>query len=251
MGKMPAVFLATNPVLSGNLIDFIAMRSDGYHAATLSSAGMHIEPGTPDRLALSTAANHVLVEQSGLESEIVQMPQPLQMDPTVAAKGESPALSSDGKWLAYLRSNRGRSQMWLRSMTSPDDDSHPITPSELNVFEVAFLPDGRIVFSAVDKGKTGLFVWNPKGTILDTGIRDARYPAASPDGKWLAYSRLEKGTWNLWIQDQSTYAESRVTNADCNDSSSSWLADSKTLIYASDCGRGLWLSALHRLRVIR
>jgi hypothetical protein len=42
----------------------------------------------------------------------------------------------------------------------------------------------------------------------------------------------------------------RLTNADCNTISPAWRVDSKTLIYASDCGRGFALTALGTLSAV-
>jgi hypothetical protein len=41
-----------------------------------------------------------------------------------------------------------------------------------------------------------------------------------------------------------------VADAPCNQIESSWEADSKTLVYADDCGRSLWFTAIARRRVI-
>jgi Tol biopolymer transport system component len=81
-------------------------------------------------------------------------------------------------------------------------------------------------------------------------LGDARYPAASPDGHWLAYSLFHSGAWNLWLLDRVTGNKRRLTETDCNQIEPSWEADSKTLLYASDCGRALWFTAICRRRVI-
>ncbi|MGB7642867.1 MAG: hypothetical protein WBL82_16370 [Terriglobales bacterium] len=36
----------------------------------------------------------------------------------------------------------------------------------------------------------------------------------------------------------------QLTSGDCNSISPAWTADSKRLVYATDCGRGLGLTAL-------
>jgi Tol biopolymer transport system component len=87
-----------------------------------------------------------------------------------------------------------------------------------------------------------------QNTPLDLG--ESRYPALSPDGHWMAYSHLDHGVWNLWIRDRQTGATRRVADVPCNQIESSWEADSKTVIYANDCGRSLWFTAIARRRVI-
>ena len=79
----------------------------------------------------------------------------------------------------------------------------------------------------------------------------SRYPSVSPDGRWLAYSRQSGGVWILWLRDLRSEQDMRVTSADCNDIFPSWEADSKTLVFASDCERAaLGLTALYRVRVL-
>ncbi len=73
----------------------------------------------------------------------------------------------------------------------------------------------------------------------------------SPDGRWLAYAEREHGNWQLWILALAGGGERRrLTNADCNTISPAWRPDSKTLIYASDCGRGFTLTALGALSAV-
>ena len=66
----------------------------------------------------------------------------------------------------------------------------------------------------------------------------------------MAYSRTEHGVWNLWIRDGQTGATRRVTDVPCTQIESSWEPDSNTLVYANDCGRSVWFTAIARRRVI-
>jgi Tol biopolymer transport system component len=81
-------------------------------------------------------------------------------------------------------------------------------------------------------------------------LGESRFPALSPDGNWIAYSHLDHGMWNLSLRNQRTGAIRRIANVPCNQIQPAWEADSKTLLYATDCGRGLWLTAVARRRVI-
>lgn len=81
-------------------------------------------------------------------------------------------------------------------------------------------------------------------------IADARYPAISPDGRWLAYSRIERGVWNLWLTDLATGATRRIEDVPCNQIQPSWERDGKTLLYGTDCGRSLWFTAVARRSVL-
>jgi Tol biopolymer transport system component len=116
---------------------------------------------------------------------------------------------------------------------------------------MSFLPNGSLIFSAEPRnGQPGLFLVDQTGTVSSLDPAEARYPAVSPDGRWFAYSKLQSGNWHLWIRDLQSGRTSRLTPADCNNIEPTWEPDSKTLIYASDCGRALWFSALCRRRVV-
>jgi Tol biopolymer transport system component len=73
-----------------------------------------------------------------------------------------------------------------------------------------------------------------------------RYPAVSPDGKRLAFSRRESGAWHLFLRDFDSGRERQLTSAACNATSPSW-EDDENLLYVSDCGRGLGFGAPARV----
>ena len=78
----------------------------------------------------------------------------------------------------------------------------------------------------------------------------AWYSAAiSRDGSRVAFSCEHKGTWQVHILNLHTGEDVQLTHADCNSITPVWSRDGKDLIYATDCGRGLGLTALARLRV--
>ena len=73
-----------------------------------------------------------------------------------------------------------------------------------------------------------------------------RYPAISPDGKRLAFSRRESGSWHLFVRELAGGREQQLTTAACNATSPSW-EDANTLLYITDCGRGYGLGAPARI----
>jgi Tol biopolymer transport system component len=163
---------------------------------------------------------------------------------------ESPVVSTNGRWLAYLREDHGRDSIWFRALDQSGSADKGLTPAEFDVLEMSFLPDGSLIFSAESNGgHPGLFLLDKTGAISSLGSDEARYPAVSPDGHWLAFSKLQSGNWRLWLRDLHNGQTSRLTHADCNNVEPTWASDSKTLLYASDCGRALWFTALCRRRI--
>jgi hypothetical protein len=240
------VLQADGPATQNDAILFTAMTPAGYHTAIQMPDGINFDTGDVDQLAVSATSIERWTEEVGRESTIVSNAPGRE----VIRQAEYPVASPDGRWLAYLREGHGRDSIWLRALQVPGRADMRLTPAEFNVLEMSFLPNGSIVFSAESNGgHPELFLRDQAGAISSLGSEEARYPAVSPDGRWLAFSRLQSGNWHLWLRDLRNGQTSRLTHADCNNVEPTWASDSKTLVYASDCGRALWFTALCRRRI--
>jgi WD40 repeat protein len=237
---------ANGPVTRNDTILFTAMVPSGYHTAIEQGDGINFDTGDVDQLAVTATSVERWTEESGHESTIVSS------DPGREGirRAESPVASPDGRWLAYLREERGRDSIWLHALDQPESRDRALTPAEFNVLEMSFLPNGSLIFSAESNGRhPELFLLNQAAAISLLGSEEARYPAVSPDGRWLAFSGLQSGNWHLWLRDLHNGRTVALTRADCNNVEPTWASDSKTLVYASDCGRALWFTALCRRRI--
>jgi hypothetical protein len=170
---------------------------------------------------------------------------------------EQPVVSGDGKVLAFLRETSGRNSLWIKTLHSgsmgPFEGERKLVDATYNVSEASLFPDGRIAFAAQPHSGSRLFVVDPVSrriSPLTNGRIRVRYPAVSPDGQWLAYSQLDRGNWQLYIAKVPITEHQRLTSAECNSTMPAWLPDSKTLVYSTDCGRGLGLTALARIRAM-
>ena len=247
----PGIFLATEPTVHNGSIFFTSMLADGYRVGQRTGDRVDLSDGLTDRLGLVATSHKLWAEESHNGSRIVSMGADLAPQGLEVEDAEFPVPSRDGKWLAYLRSERGSGRIWLRSLNDEGTSDKPATPVGLNVLEMTFLPDDSLIFAAAQAHQAPhIFYIDSYGKLLQLSTEEARYPSVSPDGEWLAYARQSAGVWNLWLRNRQTGEERRVTNADCNDVFPSWEADSKTLIFASDCGRGLGLTALYRQRAL-
>jgi tricorn protease-like protein len=146
-------------------------------AAVLSCCSLRVEATT----ALAPPVYTVLTSDSGLSFE--------------------PAISPDGKLLAYAsdRAGEGSLDIWVRQLPN----GHPVrlTTDKADDREPNFSPDGgKIVFRS-DRAGGGLYVISPLGgdarKIADRG----RQPRFSPDGKWIAYWIGERhlGSLGRWV----------------------------------------------------
>ncbi len=204
------------------------------------------------------------VELASTKSEIVRFPlaglppTPTQL-PIEVADAEQPVVSPDGEWLAFIRETQGRGSLWVKDLRAPtphtllQDTEWKVVDQTYDVLDVAFFPNRRIAFAAQPDKRPELFVADPVSrhvAPLIASNQPIRYPAVSPDGHWLAYSREAGGAWQLGVKNFSSGEERRLTSADCNSITPAWLSDSKTLVYATDCGRGLGLTALCRIQAV-
>jgi Tol biopolymer transport system component len=67
----------------------------------------------------------------------------------------------------------------------------------------------------------------------------------------MAFSCEHGGSTQIHVMEWPGGQELELTSGDCNSISPAWAADSKRLIYATDCGRGLGLTALAEVSALR
>lgn len=252
---MPAdSYRASGPSPIPGGLAFVEMNPRGYRAALLKNARDSAElPSPGDVLAVAGAEDHagLYLELAGAQPWIARLPLArLDAGPQNFIAGQEPALSSNGKWLAYIREDRGRSALWLVPTDSPSapqmvlaDSYHPI--------EATVNGEGDLI-AAVGKLSHPHLLWVRRVTKAVEPLSEhddpARYPAISPDGRRLAFSQREYGFWHLMVRNLGTGAEQKLTHAQCNATTPSW-QNSETLLYATDCGRGVGLSVLARVVV--
>jgi len=240
------ILQANGPATQHDAILFTAMTPTGYHTAIQKDDHISFDLGALDQVAVTATPAERWTEETGRESTIISnLP-----DRKEIRWAESPVGSPDGRWLGYLREEHGAASIWVRTLDQQGSRDTKLTSNEFDVLEMSFLPNGSFIFSAEFNGaRPALFLTDQSGTISAVGSEEARYPAVSPDGHWLAFSELQSGNWHLWLRDLHNGRTSRLTHADCNNLAPTWESDSKTLVYASDCGRALWFTALCRRRI--
>lgn len=182
-------------------------------------------------------------------SQIVEIGNPSRI---VINDAREPILSADGQSLAFVRDDHGRGSLMVRTAFQSNAASQvALTASSLNVYEASFHYEKEYAFSATEgRHPPQIFLTNATHLNVPLALGESRYPALSPDGRWMAYSHFEDGAWNLWIRDQKTGATRRIGDVPCNQIQPSWEDDSKTLLYSADCGRSLWFTAISRRRVV-
>jgi hypothetical protein len=207
-----------------------------------------------DQLSSAATANHspVFVEVADNSGSRIA----LQDAPAFNIRNaESPAISADGLSLAYIRENKGRGRLRMFHLASSSSaisvaDDAEVVGGPYDVRDVVFSPSGDLVFAARINGTTNIYRITPGGplAILVAGHEEADAPDVSPDGQRLVFRRLLRNRWQLIVINLASRQERQLTFGDCNAFAPAWMNET-TVAYATDCGRGLGLTALASIDV--
>lgn len=126
---------------------------------------------------------------------------------------------------------------------------HPVAP----------IAEGPIYFELVSHGVSTTMAFDPAtrrvapralpmatSALLPAEVADS---VPSWDGQWIAFEREQNATRQIWLRNVATGAERQLTGGNCNSESPAWELDSKAIVFASDCGRGIGLPALYRAEI--
>jgi hypothetical protein len=254
-------YLASGPRASSGGYVYTAMLPDGYRVLDQTGGevwkgGKHSRP--VDQLSVAVAQNSpvVLLELAdSTGSRIVAIPSavPSSKDPedprSLIPDAESPAISSDGRSVAFIREMLGKGTLWIARLEHPPGglESLPrqIADSAYDVRDVTFAPSGWMMFAAKVNGRISILKMIPGGQprMVSSPDEDVDSPAVSPDERFVAFRKLVHNRWQLGYMDVATGHERMLTFGDCNVYSPSWAGPIR-IAYATDCGRGLGLAAL-------
>jgi hypothetical protein len=146
------------------------------------------------------------------------------------------SIQREGYVLGWLHSGR------VTTFAFPGQAFHPL----------ALSPEGPICFDLVAKGTAANFVFNPAaGGDFRAGCSSSRSnrPGVSPDGKWFAFPSAHSGSSHLWLRNLRSGTSIQLSGGNCNSFAPAWELDSQSILFASDCGRGIGLPSLYRARL--
>ncbi|HET7563510.1 MAG TPA: BamA/TamA family outer membrane protein [Gemmatimonadaceae bacterium] len=166
----------------------------------------------------------------------------------------APALSSDGKYIAFLSNGsflRGQVfiDLWLgdartgkrikRLIKSTFDPNY----EELRLLysQSSFSPNGaHLAFTAQRKGKDVLYILDVQKQKnvrrIDLPLEGVTSPSWSPDGTQLVFSGSNGGITDLYIVNADGTGFRQLTNDKYGDMQPQWSPDGKTIAFASDRG---------------
>jgi Tol biopolymer transport system component len=164
-----------------------------------------------------------------------------------AANETQPALSPDGRHIAYLSDESGVPKLWLCAADGTNPE--PLTAGFGFAGSVeaspSWAPSGdRLVFVSTAHGHAGLFVLtlgagDPVSLVDDSST--AVEPSWSADGRLVAFASNRAGVTNIFTVDVATLAIRQVTTDTATAGQPAWLADGG-FVYTS------WRGATPRLR---
>jgi serine/threonine-protein kinase len=124
---------------------------------------------------------------------------------TFEGRDDDPAWTPDGKRILFDSDRGGDNALWW----TPWDGSgtaEPVLDRKKRMYRTSWLPGGR-EFLFEEQGATGAVdigiavVGQPDSTrMLLTGPYSEAWPAASPDGRWLAYQSDESGRNEIYVR---------------------------------------------------
>lgn len=162
--------------------------------------------------------------------------------PLPGSRSQFPAWSRDGKQLAFISDRSGEDQVWVtpadgagepRQLTK--DHKGPLTLTHWS-------PDGKYLVAS-DREARILLVDSNTGatTLVDQADRSGTYDSVntsavfSPDGKYLAYHRLEPNWLTaVYIYDIAQKQKTAVTTPEINSFNPTWDPAGKFLFFLQD-----------------
>lgn len=153
---------------------------------------------------------------------------------TQTAPHESePALSRDGKRLAFTSTASGVPKLWVASGDATGMSRAAAGFGFAGSIEAgpSWAPNGdRLVFVSTTKGTADLFIYNAANgsvtSLLESPAPEVE-PAWSKDGKWVAFASARDGQTDIYRIHISTGEIQQLTNRADTDARPTWLADGR------------------------
>jgi hypothetical protein len=241
--------LATQPHADFSRDLFVAMWPKGYSISEADGPVLlnrHVRRFT-DQLSFTVSSDHRIFAEVA-DSSGSRIVRGSDLAPVIE-DAESPAISVDGKQLAFIREHKGRGSLWSMPLGVEDSLKPPapvrLTGEDYDVRDISFLRSGALLFLAKHEGSVGLFSiqpGSPTSPVFSPGVEIANF-SVSPDERYMAFTERIHNRWQLAELDMSNRQVKVLTTTDCNAYTPSWSARS-SIVYATDCGRGVGLTAL-------
>jgi hypothetical protein len=160
-----------------------------------------------------------------------------------------PALSPDGRWIAFLSSRSvfstdlyvadAATGRIVRKLTSTATDSHFSSIEFINSAGAWDPSSQRLAMATVVSGHAALAVFEAKSgkrlrdIILDD-VDEILNPAWSRDGRAIAFTGMRQGLTDLYVYNVGTSTVAQLTHDAYTDIHPAWVPDNRHIVFATD-----------------
>ena len=162
---------------------------------------------------------------------------------TVGEGGTFPALSRNGRRLAYTRRivDRNIWQIKISASGTALPEMAPLINSTKDDYIMQYSPDGsRIAFGSDRSGASEIWICNSDGSneyqLTFFGGPITGTPRWSPDGKQIVFDSRPEGHSDIFIVDANGGEPRRLTSDPANDLVPSWSRNGKWIYFSSNRG---------------
>jgi serine/threonine-protein kinase len=189
----------------GGLLTVAWLDGAGKVQPLLAKPGAYVNPSlSPDgqRLALNVS------EGSSADIWVYDWQRDTMTRLTFTGNNFVPIWSQDGRYIVFQSAGAGTSVIRSDGSSKP----MPLTESKNTQTPWSFTADGKRMAFMEQDSKTSYDLWTVPIETDGAGLRagkpevflqtpaDERYPAFSPDGRWLAYMSNESGTSQVYVR---------------------------------------------------
>ncbi|MFL6211251.1 MAG: protein kinase domain-containing protein [Pyrinomonadaceae bacterium] len=151
--------------------------------------------------------------------------------------GISLGLTADASTIATIQS-RTTGQVWVLAPGEDESRAKQLTSGGVadGYDNLAWLPDGRIVYNVYTGEHLDLWIMNADGTGRKQLTNDAYWEytaAASPDGRYMVFQSERGGNLSLWRIDADGNNPKQLTTGDGVDSRPAFSPDSQWIVFES------------------
>lgn len=157
------------------------------------------------------------------------------------SREDDPSWSPDGKWIAFISDKSGREEVWM----AHEDGTglKMLSDGDGEKSNIQWAPDAKsLIYSGSDHKLYHYDLDSGKATVIASGeasnIQGARF---SPDGKWVAYSKLDHDLRpHVYVVPSSGGAEKNVGNNELlfSETTPAWTPDGKRLLFLAGLAQG-------------
>jgi WD40 repeat protein len=205
--------------------------------------GQRVRARKPRRKAWTAAAAALLAAAGIVGFGVLRAPRrPHQLVPFDAGVPEAmqPALSHDGKWLAFASPGKDgpHPDIWLKAM--PTGAAKRVTGGQAANDEPALSPDGRWLAFHSTRQPAGIYLQpSESGGAARLLVEGGRAPRFSPDGKWIAYLNINENGGDVLASNMRMLyrmpaqggAPVRLARNASSVQGAAWSADSRSILF--------------------